>query len=131
MWTSLRPRNWYRWKRATATTTRNHHTPFWTRRRLRKSQSMGQREGEWKSSMYDVSKVNNIKISCVISFRGMPVDLTFSLIFVGINFWWILWNTRFQGYIHWWTMALPLQFLGHISYLSVHKQHLLSPNNNS
>lgn len=103
MWTSLQPRNWYRWKRAAAMTTRNHHTPFWMRRRLKKSQFMGQREGEWNSSMYDVSKVN-IKISCVISFCGMSEDLAnqFEITciysgwgfiqFVGINFWWILWN---------------------------------------
>lgn len=123
MWTSLQPRNWYRWKRAAAMTTRNHHTPFWMRRRLKKSQFMGQREGEWNSSMYDVSKVN-IKISCVISFCGMSEDLAnqFEITciysgwgfiqFVGINFWWILWNLWFQGYVHSWTIALPLQFLG-------------------
>lgn len=39
-------------------------------------------------------------------------DLAVSFIFVGINFWWILCNPWFQEYVHSWTMALPLQFLG-------------------
>lgn len=118
MWTSLQPRNWYRWKRAAAMTTRNHHTPFSMRRRLRKSQFMGQREGEWNSSMYDVSKVN-IKISCVISFCGMSEDLAnqfeITCIYSGwgfiyfcghqflVDFVKFIW---FQGYVHSWTILL-------------------------
>lgn len=40
-------------------------------------------------------------------------DLAVSFIFVGIIFWWTLCiNPWFQEYVHSWTMALPLQFLG-------------------
>lgn len=138
MWTSLQPRNWYRWKRAAAMTTRNHHTPFSMRRRLRKSQFMGQREGEWNSSMYDVSKVN-IKISCVISFCGMSEDLAnqfeITCIYSGWGFIYFCGHQFLVDFVKSMISRIrtfmdncsPIIIFEHVSYFSV---HLTSPNNN-